>query len=434
MPEFHRPEPGAHFWPSVGNAVPQHSRRYKGREVSHVGVSRSVPHAAKYKIQPVGGKSTPPASPGCLPVQSPALPSLAGRGSRFAYPICHAFARIPGMDRHAKWGTTLRHTLMGLRIAATGSYAPPNKVTNEDLAAYDLDPEWVYRRTGIRERRHAPPEMATSDLCAYSAEQCFERSGLSPADIDLLVVGTVSPDWHVASTAAVLQNRLGLRCGAIEVASACAGFMYALCTAAQYIATGAARRALVLGADCCSRVIDPKVPKTYLLFGDGGGGVILERGTPEQGLLAYTLGVEGAGAEQLYIPMGGSRKPASHEHIDQFDHLLSMDGKAVYKWATRVLSDSIEDVLEQAKLQLSDIDLFVPHQANLRIIEAAADHLGIDRDKILINVDRYGNTSGGSVPLALDEAYQSGRIKPGDKVLLSGYGAGLSWGTAIFAW
>lgn len=323
---------------------------------------------------------------------------------------------------------------MGLKITATGSFAPPNVVTNQDLVSLDLDPEWIERRTGIRERRHAPPEMATSDLCYNSALQCFERAGVSPEDIDLLVVGTVSPDWHIASTAAVLQDRLGMRCGAIEIASACAGFMYALCTAAQYIATGASQRALVMGADCCSRVIHPSAPKTYLLFGDGGGAVILEKGSPEQGLLAYTLGAEGAGAEQLYIPMGGSRMPASHEAIDRLDHSLYMDGKAVYKWATRVFSESVIEVLEQANLKLEDIDLFVPHQANLRIIEAAADYLGIDREKIIINVDRYGNTSGGSVPLALDEAYQAGRIKPGDKVLMSGFGAGLSWGTAIFAW
>lgn len=338
------------------------------------------------------------------------------------------------MAQSTNRGTLLRHTLMGMQITATGSYAPPNVVTNEDLVPLGLDPEYVFRRTGIRERRHAPPEIATSDMCYFSAQQCFERSGVSPADIDLLVVGTVSPDWHIASTAAVLQDRLGMRCGAIEIASACAGFMYALSTAAQYIATGASQRALVMGADCCSRVIHKEVPKTYLLFGDGGGAVILEKGTQQQGLLAYCLGAEGAGAEQLYIKMGGSRQPASHEGIDRLDHSLYMDGKAVYKWATRVLSESIIDVLEQAQLKLEDIDLFIPHQANLRIIEASADYLGIDRDKIIVNVDRYGNTSGGSVPLALDEAFQAGRIKPGDKILLSGYGAGLSWGTAIFAW
>lgn len=338
------------------------------------------------------------------------------------------------MAQQSNRGTLLRHTLMGLKITATGSYAPPNVVTNEDLAALDLDPEYIFRRTGIRERRHVSPGMSTSDLCYNSAQQCFERAGVGPEDIDLLVVGTVSPDWHIASTAAVLQDRLGMRCGAIEIASACAGFMYALCTAAQYIATGASKRALVMGADCCSSVIHREVPKTYLLFGDGGGAVILEQGTPEQGLLGYNLGAEGAGAEQLYVRMGGSRQPATHEGIDRLDHSLYMDGKAVYKWATRVLSESIIDVLEQANLKLEDIDLFVPHQANLRIIEASADYLGIDREKIIINVDRYGNTSGGSVPLALDEAYQAGRIKPGDKVLMSGYGAGLSWGTAIFAW
>jgi 3-oxoacyl-[acyl-carrier-protein] synthase-3 len=249
-----------------------------------------------------------------------------------------------------------------------------------------------------------------------------------------LVVGTFTPDRPVCSTAATVQDRLGIPSGAIEISAACAGFVYALATAAQFIATGASRRALVIGADCNSRIIDPSVPKIYPLFGDGAGAVLVEPGSREQGLLAYTLGADGSGAEMLYKPMGGTLVPASHEAIDAGLHLLVMDGKGVFKWATRVLVESIKDVLAHAKLTLADIDLFVLHQANLRIIDAAADNLGIDRAKLVTNLERYGNTSGGSVPLALDEAMLAGRVRAGDKILMSGYGAGLAWGTAIFQW
>jgi 3-oxoacyl-[acyl-carrier-protein] synthase III len=276
--------------------------------------------------------------------------------------------------------------------------------------------------------------MATSDLCVAAAEQCLDRAGVKAADVDLLVLGTFTPDHLVSSAAALVQNRLGIPSAAIEVSSACAGFLYALITAVQFIATGASRRALVIGADCNSRVVDTSTPKSYPLFGDGAGAVLVEPGSPEQGLLAYTLGADGSGSELLYKPMGGSRNPGSHQAIDAGMNHLIMDGRGVFKWATRVLCDSIEEVLAKAGLQLADVDLFVLHQANQRIIDAAADHLGIRRDRIPTNIDRYGNTSGGSVPLLLNEVCEQGRIKPGDTILLSGYGAGLSWGTAIFRW
>jgi 3-oxoacyl-[acyl-carrier-protein] synthase-3 len=338
------------------------------------------------------------------------------------------------MDEQNKYASALLHTLMRVRIVSTGSYAPSNVVTNEDLAPLGMDPEWVLQRTGIRERRHAPAEMATSDLCVEAARRCLQRAGVSARDVDLLVVGTFTPDRPVCSTAATVQDRLGIPSGAIELSAACAGFVYALVTAAQFVATGASRRALVIGADCNSRIIDPSSPKIYPLFGDGAGAVLLEPGSAEQGLLAYTLGSDGSGAEMLYKEMGGSRLPPSREAIDAGLHLLVMDGKGVFKWATRVLIESIRDVLQHAQLKLADVDLFVLHQANLRIIDAAADTLGIDRGKLVVNLDRYGNTSGGSVPLALDEAVEQGRVRAGDKILMSGYGAGLAWGTAIFRW
>ena len=338
------------------------------------------------------------------------------------------------MDEETKRGSALLHTLLGIRIVATGSYAPPQVVTNEDLARLGMDPQWIVQRTGIRERRHAAAGTATSDLCVEAGRRCLETAEVSARDVDLLVVGTFTPDRPVCSTAATVQDRLGIPSGAIEISAACAGFVYALATAAQFVATGASRRSLVIGADCNSRIIDISSPKIYPLFGDGAGAVLIERGTAEQGLMAYTLGADGSGAKMLYKEMGGSLVPPSHEAIDKGLHLLTMDGKGVFKWATRVLCDSINEVLDHARLELSDIDLFVLHQANMRIIDAAADYLVIDRQKLVINLDRYGNTSGGSVPLALDEACRQGRVHAGDKILMSGYGAGLAWGTAIFRW
>lgn len=326
------------------------------------------------------------------------------------------------------------HHLMGVQILSTGSYAPDPVVRNEDLTALGVDPEWIVQRTGIRERRHAPPDMATSDLCRISGSQAMERAGMTAADIDLLVVGTFTPDHPVACSASTVQHQLGLQTPAIEISAACAGFMYALVTASQYIVTGACQRALVIGADCNSRVVEPSDPKIYPLFGDGAGAVVLAPGSPEQGLLAYTLGSDGSGKEMLYKEMGGSKLPPSHAALDANLQLLRMDGKGVFKWATRVLTDTIPDVLAHAKLELADIDLFILHQANIRIIEAAAEYLNIDRKKLIVNLDRYGNTSGGSIPLALDEACQQGRIKRGDRILLCGFGAGLTWGTAILRW
>jgi 3-oxoacyl-[acyl-carrier-protein] synthase-3 len=337
-------------------------------------------------------------------------------------------------EQSKRRGSLMLHTLMGIQVSGTGSYAPEQVVTNEDLIKLGMDPDWIVQRTGIRERRHAPPDMATSDICVEAGRRALARSGVAPDEVDLVVVGTFTPDYPVASTAAAVQDRLGLRCGAIEISSACAGFVYSLVTAAQYIATGASKKALVIGGDCNSRVVDPNDPKVYPLFGDGAGAVVLAPGDPDQGLAAYTLGADGSGAKMLYKEMGGSRVPVSHAALDAGLNLLRMDGRGVFKWATRVLCDSIVDVLEHANLKLSDIDLFVLHQANLRIIESAAESLQIDRQKLIINIDRYGNTSGGSVPLVLDEAFGQGRIARGNRILLSGYGAGLSWGTAIFNW
>ncbi len=327
---------------------------------------------------------------------------------------------------------------MGVRIVGTGKYVPDAVVTNEHLhARLGFDSQWIVKRTGILERRHALPHQATSDLCVEAANDCFAKSGHTAADIDLLVVGTFTPDMSFPSTACLVQDRLGIIGPAIEVESACAGFMYALITAATYILSGASDRALVIGGDTNSRILNPDDIKTYPLFGDGAGAVILERcppnqaGADAQGILAYSMGSDGFGGSLLHRPACGSRLPVTPELIAAGQHFMVMDGRAVFRWAVEILCDTIQDVLTASHLTPNDIDLYIPHQANIRIINAAIDVLHIPRTKVFNNLEKYGNTSGGSIPIALDEAYAEGRLKPGMLAVMSGFGAGLAWGTAV---
>jgi 3-oxoacyl-[acyl-carrier-protein] synthase-3 len=324
--------------------------------------------------------------------------------------------------------------LTGARDLATGSYVPDNIVRNEDLAALGFDADWIIQRTGIRERRHAPPEQSTSDLAIEAARRCIERADIDARQIDLLLLGTLSPDHLLPATACTVQDRLGLRCAAMDISAACAGFLYSMITGMQFIATGCSKYALVIGADCNSRVMNPADKKTYPLFGDGAGAVILAPGSPEQGMLSYALGADGSGMELLYRPMGGARMPFDENNLEGRPYYVRMDGRPVFKWAIRLLEDTCKAVVADAGLELDDIDLWVLHQANVRIIDAAVDALGNDRDKVVLHLDRYGNTSAGSVPIALDEALGAGRIRPGGKILMSGFGAGLSWGTTVFQW
>ena len=324
---------------------------------------------------------------------------------------------------------------MGVRVAGTGKYIPDGVVTNDHLhARLGFDSDWIVKRTGILERRHALPHQATSDLCVEAAKDCFAKSGVSAKDCDLLVLGTFTPDMSFPSTACLVQDRLGLVGPAIEVEAACAGFMYALITAAAYVLSGASDRALVIGGDTNSRVLDPDDIKTYPLFGDGAGAVILERGRPDQGILAYSMGADGAGGPLLQREACGSRLPPTPELIAQKKHFMYMDGRAVFRWAVDILCDTIQDVLKAAKLTTADVDLYVAHQANIRIINAGIDVLRIPRSKVYNNLERYGNTSGGSIPIALDEAIADGRLSEGQLLVLSGFGAGLAWGTAVMRW
>lgn len=324
--------------------------------------------------------------------------------------------------------------LPGVRIVATGSTAASEVVRNEDLAAQGYDADWIVQRTGIIERRRAPKDIATSDLAVEAAERCIAASGRDRSEIDLCIVGTYTPDYLMPATACIVQDRLGLAAPAFDLQLACASFMLALISASQYVASGCSKLALVIGADCNSRVINPEDERTFPLFGDAAGAVLVERGEGDQGLLGYAAGSDGSGAKVLYRPMGGTRKPFSTSPEDAGRHFLHMEGRPVFKWAVRMLRESIADALGAAQLTLDDIDLVILHQANQRIITAAASDLGIPPDKLFNNLEKYGNTSAASIPLALDQACAAGRVQRGQRLLLSGFGGGLAWGTAIWQW
>jgi 3-oxoacyl-[acyl-carrier-protein] synthase-3 len=322
-----------------------------------------------------------------------------------------------------------------VRVLGTGSYVPDAIISNDHLhQRFGFDSDWIIKRTGIQERRHALPHQATSDLCHEAAIRCIESAGVRKSDIDLVVLATFTPDMSFPSTACLVQDRLKLSCAAIEVEAACAGFMYALVTGAAYVASGASDLALIIGGDCNSRIMNPDDIKTYPLFGDGAGAALIARGRPDQGLLSFSLGSDGGGGDLLSRPACGSRLPPTPETLARGLHYMYMDGRAVFRWAVAILCDTIQDVLKASNLTPADVDLYIPHQANIRIINAAIDVLHIPRSRVYNNLARYGNTSAGSIPLALDEAIADGRLKPGNLVVLSGFGAGLSWGTTVMRW
>jgi 3-oxoacyl-[acyl-carrier-protein] synthase-3 len=298
----------------------------------------------------------------------------------------------------------------------------------------DTSDEWIVERTGIRERRIAASEEALSDLCMPAAEQALGQAGVAAAEIDLIIVATVTPDMAFPSTGAILADRLGAPdAAAYDLSAGCTGFMYALAQAYGMLAGGLAKRALVVGGDVLSKIMDWTDRSTCVLFGDGAGAVVLER-VAEGGFLGFELGADGSGGPDLYLPAGGSRTPATAETVAQKQHFAHMNGREVFKFATRVLVSSAESILAECDKTIEDVDVYVPHQANLRIIDYAAKKLGIDEDRVVINVDRYGNTSSGSIPLALADAADDGRLEPGKLVLLTGMGAGLTWGSALIEW
>ena len=319
----------------------------------------------------------------------------------------------------------------GIEVSITGlgCKVPDRVVTNDELSQYvDTSNEWIMERTGIRERRIAAPEEALSDLALPAARDALAQAGLQGSDVDLLIVATVTPDMAFPSTAAILADALGaVDAAAYDLSAGCTGFMYALAQAYGMLAAGLAERALVAGGDVLSRILDWDDRSTVVLFGDGAGAVVLEI-VPEQGFLGFELGADGGGGANLWLPGSGSRI------FEEPDRLVKMNGREVFKFATRVLVQSAEDLLAKCEVSIDDVDVYVPHQANVRIIDHATRKLGVPSDRVVINVDRYGNTSSGSIPLALADAAADGRLRPGQLVLMTGMGAGLTWGSALMRW
>ena len=322
-----------------------------------------------------------------------------------------------------------------ISITGIGAYAPERVLTNDDLSQMmDTSDEWIVERTGIRERRVAADDQALSDLAMPAAREALEQAGLDAGTIDLVIVATVTPDMAFPSAAAIIADELGAPdAAAYDLSAGCTGFMYAVAQGYGMVAAGLARHTLVVGGDVLSRILDWSDRGTAVLFGDGAGAVVLER-VSEGGFLGFELGADGSGGLQLYLPAGGSRSPATAETVAERKHFVQMNGREVFKFATRVLVSSAEKVLAECGKTVDDVDVYIPHQANVRIIEHAAEKLGIPKEKIVINVDRYGNTSSGSIPLALADAQADGRLQDGALVLMTGMGAGLTWGSGLIEW
>jgi 3-oxoacyl-[acyl-carrier-protein] synthase-3 len=322
------------------------------------------------------------------------------------------------------------------KIIGTGAYAPKRILTNADMAKIvDTNDEWIQQRSGIRERRIADEQEATSDLAVNAARQALERANLTPDDIDFIVVGTTTPDMFFPTVANIVQHRLGFRrVGSVDLLAACAGSIYSMSVASKYIETGKYRRVLCIGAETLSRITDFTDRGTCVLLADAAGAAVLEASDDGSGIIDTDLYSDGRYADLLIMPGGGSRNPASHETVDARMHYAKMKGSEVFKVAVRMFVDCAETMLTRHGLKASDIDLFIPHQANLRIIEAAAKRVGLPMSKVFVNVDRYGNTGAASVYVALEEAVAAGRVKRGDKVLMAAFGGGFAWGAALMQW
>jgi 3-oxoacyl-[acyl-carrier-protein] synthase-3 len=316
-----------------------------------------------------------------------------------------------------------------ISITGLGCYVPERVLTNDDLAELvETSDEWIVERTGIHERRIASDEEAMSDLAVPAAERALAQAGISASELDLIIVATVTPDMSFPATAAILGDRIGAPDAACyDLSAGCTGFMYALAQAYGMIAGGLADTALVVGGDVLSKILDWTDRSTMVLFGDGAGAVVLER-VDGGGFLGFELGAEGAGGVHLWLPGSGSRA------FDDPERYVKMNGREVFKFATRILVSSAEKVLSECGLAVEDVDVYVPHQANVRIIDHATRKLGIDPNRVVVNVDRYGNTSSGSIPLALADAEADGRLVPGSVVLMTGMGAGLTWGSSVMKW
>jgi 3-oxoacyl-[acyl-carrier-protein] synthase-3 len=331
-------------------------------------------------------------------------------------------------------------TLLPAGISGLGYYVPEKVLTNLDLEKIvDTNDEWIRSRTGISERRIAASGEMTADMAEKAARAALADAGLSPADLDLIIVATCTADYAFPSTASLLQDRLGANSGAFDLGAACSGFTYALTTAAQFVQTGAARTVLIVGAETMSRVVDWSDRNTCVLFGDGAGAAIVQAVPDGYGVLGFDLGSDGSGGELLKIePYAEGEVPPLLEDetvaAKQGDRRIYQNGREVYRFAVNVMGESAVKALQNAGLQSDDVDLLVPHQANIRIIDSAAKRLGLPSDKVFVNVEKYGNTSAASIPIALCEARDAGRIKRDDTIVTVGFGGGLSWGSAVLKW
>jgi len=323
------------------------------------------------------------------------------------------------------------------KISALGTYVPPRLLTNADLERMvDTSDEWIMARVGIRERHVVDKGVATSDLAAAAAQKALDQRGLKPTDIETIIVGTVTPDMFFPSTACVVQNKLGAT-GAwgFDLSAACSAFLYSIQTGAQFIASGAHKRVLAIGSDVMSSIIDYTDRATCVIFGDGAGAAILEPAENDsEGLIDFIHEVDGSGGQFLYMPGGGSLHPSSKETLAKRMHYVHQDGQQVFKFAVRKQTDLCTKLLERNGLKGSDIDVFIPHQANLRIINATADRLSLRSESVIVNIDRYGNTTAGTIPLAMQTAIDEGKLRKGSLVLLASVGAGFTIGATLLRW
>lgn len=322
------------------------------------------------------------------------------------------------------------------KIVGTGAYAPERVLTNAELEKMvETNDEWIVQRTGIRERRIVAEDEATADLAERAAQRALASAGLTANDIDFIIVGTTTPDMILPSTANLVQMRLGCRrVGSVDVLAACAGSVYSALMGAQFIETGKYRRVLAIGAEALSRIVDYTDRGTCIILADGAGAAVLEASEDGSGIIDGDLYSDGKYWELLYMPGGGARHPATHETVDKRMHYAKMKGNEVFKVAVRMFAESTSQLLERHGFKSSDVDLFIPHQANLRIIEAAAKRVDLPMDRVYVNVDKYGNTGAASVYVALDEAVKAGRLGPGDLVLIAAFGGGFAWGAALIRW
>ena len=325
---------------------------------------------------------------------------------------------------------------MKAKITATARYLPERKLSNFDLEKMvDTSDEWIRSRTGIENRHLVGEGEATSDMGAEIAKQLLNRSGKSPEDIDLILFATSTPDYLVVSTAALVQNKIGAtNAWGYDIVAACTGFVYALETGAKLVESGRYKNVIVIGADTMSSIIDYTDRNTCVIFGDGGGGVLLEPNDDDIGILDSILHTDGSGSQYLTVPAGGSLHPASKDTVDKKMHYVYQDGKTVYKFAVKNMADVSKRILDQNELTGDDIKLFIPHQANRRIIDAAAKRCGLGTEKVLVNVNRYGNTTAGTIPIALDEAVETNRLEKNDLLLLAAFGGGFTWGSMLIRW